>query len=127
MGFTDWRRCWFGIGACALLSSATAAGYVVLNHYTCVFQQPCGPVSPVCWAPQHPWGSWYCTFCNGQQVQDLCQRSLGGSCNYLEENQSCGSRLAGTCVPSKSQPEIGWRTPPQGPPEPIAPCTVPRC
>jgi len=115
-------------GACLLaLPMARAQGRGLggeqLLHYECVFEQPCGTVSTVCWASGHPWGGTHCTYCTGNQTQDLCQRSNGGSCPYINKNQSCGTmQLSGTCTATGG----GLGTCTGGVPS-ENPCTVPMC
>ena len=74
-----------------------AGPMVNMRHYKCVYQKECGLVSQVCWCGSHQWASSYCTYCDGAQKQDLCERSDGGSCPYIGKNQTCGSMYAGTC------------------------------
>jgi hypothetical protein len=82
----------------AVLAAYAQPGPGAAQHYMCVAQQNCGTTSRYCWCPKHPWGSTFCTFCDGNAVQDLCRKSDGGTCTFLGQNQGCGAKFAGECA-----------------------------
>ena len=105
--------------ACAM----AMAEFTVLLHYECVLQEDCGLVSQVCWASSHPWGSNNCTYCDGTEHEDLCQKAHNLSCNWVDTMQGCGTLWNGTCKGSGYLGNCSNGTP--LPDEP--PCSVPEC
>lgn len=109
------------VGVVAAMAQAPPMG---LSAYKCVPQTGCGLVSTVCWGDQHPYGSQSntCTFCDGIQKQDLCERALLlSTCPWTGQSQTCGYKYQGTCSPAGVQLGTCSGT------TPLGVCTVPKC